>query len=49
MPEAQQAEPTIPQLTTSNTKQEMLAAYKEVVKQLKEKREAELVTVQVLV
>lgn len=42
MPEAQQAEPTIPQLTTSNTKQEMLAAYKEVVKQLKEKREAEL-------
>lgn len=42
MPEIQQPEPTVPQITTSNTKQEMLAAYKEVVKQLKEKRETEL-------
>jgi hypothetical protein len=42
MLEAQQPEPAIPQVTTSNTKQEMLAAYKEVVKRLKEKREAEL-------
>ncbi len=42
MLDAQQPEPGIPQITTSNTKQEMLAAYKEVVKRLKEKREAEL-------
>jgi hypothetical protein len=42
MAEAQQPEPSIPQITTSNTKQEMLAAYKEVVKRLKEKREVEL-------
>lgn len=38
----EQSEPTIPQITGSSTKQEMLAAYKEMVKRLKEKREAEL-------
>lgn len=38
----QATESTIPQITASSTKQEMLAAYKEVVKRLKEKREAEL-------
>ncbi len=32
----------IPQITGSSTKQEMLAAYKEMVKRLKEKRETEL-------
>lgn len=42
MPEIKQDEPAIPQITTSNTKQEMLAAYREVVKRLKEKRETEL-------
>jgi hypothetical protein len=42
MPDVQPPEPTIPQISTSNTKQEMLAAYKEVVKQLKERRETEL-------
>jgi hypothetical protein len=42
MMDAQKPEPGIPQVTTSNTKQEMLAAYKEVVKRLNEKREAEL-------
>lgn len=42
MTESRQSEPPIPQLTASNTKQEMLAAYKEVVKRLKEKRETEL-------
>ena len=42
MVEAQSPESAIPQLTTSNTKQEMLVAYKEVVKRLKEKRETEL-------
>jgi hypothetical protein len=42
MLEAQQPEPAIPQVTASNTKQEMLAAYREVVKRLKEKRETEL-------
>lgn len=36
MVDAQQPEPGIPNLTPSNTKQEMLAAYKEVVKRLKE-------------
>jgi len=42
MSQKQEPEPTIPSLTMSNTKQEMLAAYKEVVKRLKEKRETEL-------
>lgn len=42
MAETPQAEPAIPQIAMSNTKQEMLAAYKEVVKRLKEKRETEL-------
>jgi chromosome segregation ATPase len=42
MLDAQQPESAVPQITTSNTKQEMLAAYKEVVKRLKEKRETEL-------
>jgi hypothetical protein len=42
MPDTQEPENAIPQITASNTKQEMLAAYKEVVKRLKEKREAEL-------
>jgi hypothetical protein len=42
MPDTQQPESAIPEMTPSNTKQEMLAAYKEVVKRLKEKREAEL-------
>ncbi len=42
MPDEQLSEPAIPSITASSTKQEMLAAYKEVVKRLKEKREAEL-------
>lgn len=42
MSEAQPPEPAIPQIAISNTKQEMLAAYKEVMKLLKEKRETEL-------
>jgi hypothetical protein len=42
MPNEQVPEPAIPQITASSTKQEMLAAYKEMVKRLKEKRETEL-------
>jgi hypothetical protein len=42
MPDTQEPEKTIPQITASNTKQQMLAAYQEVVKRLKEKRETEL-------
>ncbi len=42
MLEAQPSEPAVPQITMSSTKQEMLTAYKEVVKRLKEKRETEL-------
>ena len=42
MSESKQSDNAIPQIAMSNTKQEMLAAYKEVVKQLKEKRETEL-------
>ncbi|MGE5265106.1 MAG: hypothetical protein ACM3S0_17130, partial [Acidobacteriota bacterium] len=42
MPDEQLPEPAIPQITASSTKQEMLAAYKEMVKRLKEKRETEL-------
>lgn len=42
MPDEQLSDPAIPQITASSTKQEMLAAYKEMVKRLKEKRETEL-------
>lgn len=42
MPDEQAPDSVIPQITASSTKQEMLAAYKEVVKRLKEKRETEL-------
>lgn len=42
MPDEKRSEPAIPQITASSTKQEMLAAYKEMVKRLNEKREAEL-------
>ncbi len=42
MPDEQLPEPAIPQITASSTKQEMLAAYKEMAKRLKEKRETEL-------
>ncbi len=42
MPDNQGPDAGIPQITASSTKQEMLAAYKEMVKRLKEKRETEL-------
>jgi hypothetical protein len=42
MADEQITDATIPQITGSSTKQEMLAAYKEMVKRLKEKRETEL-------
>ncbi len=42
MPDEQLNDAAIPQITASSTKQEMLAAYKEMVKRLKEKRETEL-------
>lgn len=42
MPDEQSPDPAIPQISASSTKQEMLAAYKEMVKRLKDKRETEL-------
>jgi len=42
MSETQQPDTEIPQITMTNTKKEMLEAYSEVLKQLKEKRETEL-------
>ncbi len=42
MPDKQQSDAPIPQVTGSNTKQQVLDAYNEVVKRLKEKRETEL-------
>ncbi|MBI5030088.1 MAG: hypothetical protein HZB51_06140 [Chloroflexi bacterium] len=42
MPDEQPSDSPIPQITASSTKQEMLTAYKEMVKRLKEKRETEL-------
>ncbi len=42
MSDEQLSDAAVPQITASSTKQEMLAAYKEMVKRLKEKRETEL-------
>lgn len=42
MSETQQSDTAIPQIAMTNTKKEMLEAYNEVLKQLKEKRETEL-------
>ena len=42
MADPKQPEPEVPEIKMTNTKKEMLSAYKEVVRQLREKREAQL-------